>query len=183
MVQENNDDRLQRVRAYDRTALAAVYDDYYPRLYRYIYHRVGDLETAQDLTAVVFQRFLQTIRAGAGPERHLKAWLYRVAHNLVVDHYRHQQHEQYLPLTETLVTADHNPEQAADQAMMAEQVRTALGYLTQDQQQVITLKFLEGLSNAEIAAVVEKPVGAVKSLQHRALAALQRSLLPSGETV
>lgn len=180
-MKENDDDRLQQARAYDRAALAAIYDDYYPPLYRYIYRRTSNVEVAQDLTAVVFQRFLQAIQAGAGPERHLRAWLYRVAHNLVIDHYHRQQYEQYSPLNDMLVATGDDLEQTADQALMVEQVRMALYQLTDDQQQVIMLKFLEGLSNAEVAAILDKPVGAVKSLQHRALAALQRCLIPAGE--
>lgn len=179
MVNENGDDRLQRAREFDRAALAGIYDDYHPLIYRYIYRRVGGVQAAEDLTAVVFQRFLEAIQTGTGPEHNLRAWLYRVAHNLVVDHYRRRQHRQHLPLKDTLMMTGDNPEQTADKALMAEQLRKALGRLTPEQQQVITLKFLEGLSNAEVAAVVERPVGAVKSLQYRGLAALQRLLSPS----
>lgn len=178
MVNGNDDDRLQRACQFDRAALAGIYDDYHPLIYRYIYRRVGDVQAAEDLTAVVFQRFLEAIQRGAGPEHGLRAWLYRVSHNLVVDHYRRQQHRRHLPLRETLVMTGDNPEQAAGKALLAEQLREALGQLTPEQQQVISLKFLEGLSNAEAAAVLEKPVGAVKSLQHRGLAALQRLMPP-----
>lgn len=175
----NDDDRLQQARKFDRVALADIYDDYHPLIYRYVYRRVGDVQAAEDLTAVVFQRFLEAIQTSSGPEHSLRAWLYRVAHNLVVDHYRRQQHRQHLPLKNTFMMTGDNPEQMAGKALIAEQLREALGYLTPEQQQVISLKFLEGLSNAEVAALVEKPVGAVKSLQHRGLAALQRLLSPS----
>jgi RNA polymerase sigma-70 factor (ECF subfamily) len=140
---------------------------------------VGSVQTAEDLTAVVFQHFLEALQTAAGPEHNLRAWLYRVAHNLIVDHYRRRQHRQHLPLKDTLIMTGDNPEQTADKALMAEQLREALGHLTPEQQQVISLKFLEGFSNVEVAAVMEKPVGAVKSLQHRGLATLQRLLSPS----
>jgi len=179
MVNGNDGNRLQQARQFDRAALAGIYDEYHPLIYRYIYRRVGDVQTAEDLTAVVFQRFLEAVKTGSGPERDLRAWLYRVAHNLVVDHYRRQQYRQHLPLKETLMITGNNPEQTAGKVLMVEQLREALGYLTPEQQQVISLKFLEGLSNAEAAAVMEKPVGAVKSLQHRGLAALHRLLSTS----
>lgn len=173
--------RLQRARQFDRTALAAIYDDFHPPLYGYIYRQVGEVETARDLTAEVFQRFLQALQQGTGPDQNLKAWLYRAAHNVVVDHYRRQQHRQHLPLHEELASAHDDPAQQTERSLSAAHVRGALQQLTPDQQQVITLKFLEGLSNSEVAAIVQRPVGAVKSLQHRALAALQRQLAPARE--
>jgi RNA polymerase sigma-70 factor (ECF subfamily) len=170
--------RLRRAYAFDRNALAAVYDDYHLPIYRYIYRQVGDVETARDLAGEVFQRFLQAVQNHKGPDQNLKSWLYRTAHNLVIDYYRRRQHRQHLPLDEEVACSDDDPVRLAEHHLSAEAVRAALQHLTPDQQQVIVLKFLEGLSNQETAAVLNKPVGAVKSLQHRALAALQRHLAP-----
>ncbi len=175
--------RLRRARALDRGALAAIYDEYHQPVYRYIYRQVSDVETARDLTAEVFRRLLQAIQQGKGPDQNLRAWLYRSAHNVVVDHYRRQQHRQHLPLEEQLVNSNDDPVALAEKQLLAEQVTAALWQLTPDQRQVITLKYLEGLSNEETAIVVKKPVGAVKSLQHRALAALQRQLVKAKEKV
>lgn len=175
--------RLARARAFEEEALAAIYDEYHPLIYRYIYRRVGEVETARDLAAGVFQRFLQALDENGGPERHLRAWLYRSAHNAVVDHYRRRQHRQHLPLKETLVDGGENPSRQAERHLAAEQIRVALRTLTPDQQQVIVLKFLEGLSNQEVAAMLGKTEGAVKSLQHRALASLQRYLQAAEERV
>jgi len=172
---------LCKAKSFDQTALATVYDDYHPLMYRYIFRQVGEVEVARDLTAVVFQRFLQAIQDGNGPDRLLKAWLYRTAHNIVIDHYRRQQYRQHLPLHENLVMADDSPEQMADHSLAAEKVRAALHLLTPEQELVISLKFLEGLTNAEVANILDKPIGAVKSLQHRALVALQRQLNPGEE--
>lgn len=168
---------LQKARTFDREALTAVYDQYHPRLYRYIIRQVNDPETARELTAVVFERFLAAIKHGNGPETQLKAWLYRTAHNLVIDHYRRQAHRNHLPLADTLPSRDAAPSQLAEQHLLGEQIITALQTLTPEQQQVIALKFLEGFSNAEVAALMEKPIGAVKSLQHRGLARLQQVLV------
>jgi RNA polymerase sigma-70 factor (ECF subfamily) len=174
---------LKRARAFDRQALADIYDAYHQPLYRYVYRQVGDVETARDLTSEVFQRFLHALQNGGGPNRHLSGWLYRTAHNTVVDHHRRQQHRQHLPLYEELVDADDNPAEIAERRISTAKVRAALGRLTPDQQQVIVLRFLEGLSSAEVATLLDKPVGAVKSLQHRALAALQRHLALEEEKV
>jgi RNA polymerase sigma-70 factor (ECF subfamily) len=175
--------RSQPACALDRARLAAIYDEYYQPIYRYVYRQVGEVETARDLTADVFHRLLRTVETGGYPDQHVSAWLYRTAHNLVVDHYRRQEHRRHLPLDEELVNINDDPAGAAEQRLSAAQVRAAVQYLTPDQQQVIVLKFLEGLSNQEVADVLGKPVGAVKSLQHRALAALQRELAPAKEMI
>lgn len=176
-MNDTEQDRLRRASALDRGALAAIYDEYYEPMYRYIYRQVSDVETARDLTAELFRRYLQAIQQGQGPDQALRAWLYRTAHNLVIDHYRRQQHRQHLPLPEEVVNTDDDPVSLAEEQILAEQVRAALQQLTADQRQVIVLKFLEGLSNQETASVLKKPVGAVKSLQHRALTALQHYLV------
>lgn len=175
--------RLRQARVFDRAALAAIYDEYHQPIYRYIYRHVGEVETSHDLTAEVFQRFLQALQNGQGPDQEVSAWLYRTAHNAVVDHYRRQQHRQHLSLNEELVDAAADPVSMAEGHISVQQVRAALRQLTSDQQQVITLKFLEGLSNAEVATVLNKPLSAIKSLQHRALAALQHRLIPAKERI
>ena len=164
-------------RGLDSAKLASIYDDCHQPIYRYIYRLVGDVETTRDLVADVFQRFLQSVGNGNGLPQNPEAWLYRTAHNIVVDYYRRQQHRQHLPLDEEMASGTEDyPEHIAEGRISAAQVRAALQHLTPDQQQVIVLKFLEGLSNQEVAAVLEKPVGAVKSLQHRALSTLRRQL-------
>jgi RNA polymerase sigma-70 factor (ECF subfamily) len=168
----------EEITVLDRAGLAAIYDEHYPLIYRYIYRQVGDVELTRDLAAEVFHRLLRSVQKQKHPGQHLKAWLYRTAHNIVVDHYRRQQHRQHLPLDEELIDADDDPAQTAERRASAARVRAALHKLTPQQRQVIALKFLEGLSNQEVAAVLSKPIGAVKSLQHRALAALQQHLAP-----
>ena len=176
MAAELQPDILKRARAFDREALAALYDAYHGPIYAYIYRQVGDVETARDLTADVFQRLLQALRDGGGPDKQLRPWLYRAAHNLVVDHYRRQGLRNHLPLLDELADGSITPAAAAEQRQETDRIRWALRRLTAEQQQVIALKFLSGLNNAETAAVVDKPVGAVKALQHRALGTLRRLL-------
>lgn len=129
----------------------------------------------------MFHRLLQALQKGNGPRQDTKAWLYRTAHNIVVDHYRRRQHRDHLPLFDGIVDGETDLAYTAEMHMAVDAVREALTQLTPDQHQVIALKFLTGLSNSEVAEVMEKPVGAVKSLQHRALAALRRQLIPAKE--
>ncbi|MFN2189066.1 MAG: sigma-70 family RNA polymerase sigma factor [Candidatus Promineifilaceae bacterium] len=177
VVNESEIERLKRARALDRDTLGAIYDDYHPLVYRYICRRVGDVEAAQDLAAEVFRRFLQALHKGSGPSDNLRAWLFRAAHNIVIDHYRRRNKLEHLPIDESLAGDNPDPGQRTETNLQIDRVRSALGQLTPDQQHVLALKFLEGLSNHEVAEITGKSVGAVKSLQHRALAALQRQLV------
>jgi RNA polymerase sigma-70 factor (ECF subfamily) len=177
----DNDKRLALAKAYDRQTLADIYDEYQPLIYRYISRQVEDMETARDLTADVFNRFLLALEKGQGPDKSLKSWLYRSAHNLVIDHYRRREYRDHLPISDQLPANGTDPAQEAENLLAADQVHEALKRLTADQRQVITLKFLAGLSNAEVAEIIDKPVSAVKSLQHRGLASLQRQLIPAKE--
>ncbi|MFN2222210.1 MAG: sigma-70 family RNA polymerase sigma factor [Chloroflexota bacterium] len=173
--------RLQKAQALDRNTLGGIYDEFQPLLYSYIFRRVGNVEVARDLTADVFGRFLQATANGNGPDDHLRAWLYRVAHNIVIDHYRRQEHRNGQPLEESLVSGEVAPDAAAEHRLQCEGVRSALEQLTDDQQEVIALKFLEGMTNDEVAQITQRSVGAVKALQHRALAALRRHLISQEE--
>lgn len=165
---------------FDSELLEAIYDTYQRPIYRSIYRQVGDVETARDLTADVFHRLLQAVQKGKGPSRDAKAWLYRTAHNLVVDYYRRQQFRSHLPLEKDLATGEPGPAQVAEDHALAETIREALARLTPEQSQVITLKFLDGLSTKEVASMMDKTPGAVKSLQHRGLAGLQHAFKKAG---
>jgi len=165
---------LTKAGQFDTRALTEIYDLYSPRLYRYAMRLLGDDCAAEDCVSETFSRFLKALQAGKGPRDYLQAYLFRTAHNLVVDHYRRQ------PLVEELdddLPQAETTEGVAEEDMRQSRVRAALLKLTEDQQQVVSLKFLEGWENEEIAHALHKPVGAVKSLQHRALAQLQKFLL------
>jgi len=174
---------LQRVQQCDTEALAQVYDQFHDRIYRYIYGYLGQADAAEDLTASVFFRLLNAVQGDKSPRKNLSAWLYRVAHNLVVDKFRRMPPEE-LELAEWLESDEPGPAQTVEQTIQLERVRVALGYLTDAQQQVVMLKFYMGMDSREIAAVMGKSSGAVDALQHRALRALRKTLddLSSGTT-
>lgn len=168
---------LQRARRFDEDALAEIYDALSPAIYAYALRISGDVDAAEECVSETFSRFLIALRHGKGPNEHIKAYLYRIAHNWLTDRFRRTRPEG--PLDPELRASPHlEPPAAAQQAYEARELRRALALLTPDQRQVIALKYLEGLENAEIAELIQKPVGAVKSLQHRALAGLRRILEP-----
>ena len=163
--------------------LAEIYSAYYLPIYRFIFRQVGDVEISRELSSEVFHRMLKVSKDDDEFIQRLAPWLYCTARNLVIDHYRRQQYRYHLPLNEDIIESAHNTAEMAELRISVDQIREALQRLTPDQRQVILLKFMEGLSNQEVAEALSKPVGAVKSLQHRALTNLRHLLVPSGERV
>ena len=167
---------LEKALDCDVIALGKLYDRYASRIFAYICYRVGDETLAEDLTANVFIKMIKAIRASRGWKTSFSAWLYRIAHNIVVDHFRRMDRVQDLPLDERLVAARGSPHEATERTLGVESIGRALGHLTEDQQLVIVHKFFEGYSNREVARMMGKTEGAIKSLQYRALASLRRHL-------
>lgn len=165
---------LQAAQRFNRKALGQIYDLYSPELYRYAARFLGDPCVAEDCVADTFSRFLRAIRARRGPKKFLRAYLYRIAHNWIADYYRRA--PDVAELKETQPGHENNPEQEADLRIRQAQMRKAILQLTPEQQQVIALKYFQDWKNGEIAQALLKPVGAVKSLQHRALASLKKIL-------
>jgi RNA polymerase sigma-70 factor (ECF subfamily) len=181
-MSSTDSDWLAGARRLDRQVLAEVYDSLSPALYRYALRLLGESQAAEDIVAETFHRLLVALRARAGPRQHLRAYLYRVAHNLAMDRHRRRAAKPEEVSFDDLCAADgEDPAGSAEQRWLEGRAREALWNLTADQRQVIVLKYLEGLNNEEVAAALDKPVGAVKSLQHRALESLRRMLSPEQE--
>jgi RNA polymerase sigma-70 factor (ECF subfamily) len=175
-MERNQTHLLYKAKKLDQRALAEIYDTYSTGLYGYALRLLGDPQTAEDCVAETFSRFLKTLHAGKGPNKQIKAYLYRIAHNWVADFYRRSP-RQCLSLDEhpEISNAEYVEEQV-DRRIIADQLRDALLQLTPDQRQVIMLVFIEGWRKDEVAAAVGKQVGAVKALQHRALKSLRSKL-------
>jgi len=167
---------IQRAQSGDAAACAALYDAHYDAVYRYCYYRLGDVVLAQDLSSEVFVRMVEKLRTFQPRGRPLLAWLYTIARNLIADRHRRQGQATHLPLDEALTVGHADPTRDVERRLVSDCLALALQYLTEDQRRVILLKFLENYSNAQVARLLKKPEGAVKSLQHRALAALRRAL-------
>lgn len=173
----------QRAQRFEEQALIEIYDRFSPELYRYAMRLLGNADLAEECVAETFSRLLNALKDGKGPREYLRAYLYRVAHNWVSDLYRRGPAPP-LPLDAELhADADGNPSRAAQDALDREQVRGALAELTAEQRQVIVLRYIEGWENGEIARAMGKKEGAVRALQHRALNALRRLLIPESEVI
>lgn len=158
------------------SALGMLYDRFFQRIYNYIYHRVGQAELAEDLTAQVFVKMLEAVGQGRGWQSSFTGWLFRIAHNLVVDHYRRKKRSTVVTLDDAapLPSPAGDPVRGSEAESDREQLRVALGRLTEEQAQVIILRFLEDLSIAEVAVAMDKTEGAIKALQYRAVLAMRR---------
>ena len=181
MMDRKSELLLKKARQYDQNALAEIYDLYSDALFAYAFKHVGKSQVAEDLVAETFSRFLKALERGGGPKEYLRAYLYRITHNLIIDSYRREPPPP-LELEEELIS-----EEGADPITImadledADRVRNALRLITPEQSQVITLRFLEGWSGPEIAQAMDKSLGSIKALQHRGLAALQRILLENDQ--
>jgi RNA polymerase sigma-70 factor (ECF subfamily) len=166
---------VERARRLEEPAWAEIYRRHAQQVYAYIYYRLGDQHTAEDLASDVFVKALAGIKGYAWRGTPLLAWLYRIAHNVTVDHRksaaRRMQHQAPGDADAAEDRVDRLGELDARADMMS-----AIRALTEDQQQVVILRFYQGLSNAEVSSVLGKPEGAVKALQSRALRSLRRHL-------
>jgi len=169
---------LARARRLDPDALAEVHDTYYAPIFRYVAFRVGDRDTAEDLTSEVFTRLLGALRGRHAPQTTLRGWLYGVAARVVSDHHRKNYRAPQVELDETLVSKDADPSETVDAMLTREDLRRAMADLTEEQQDVIALRFGQEMPIREIAQALGKSEGAVKQLQARAIAALARKMSP-----
>jgi RNA polymerase sigma-70 factor (ECF subfamily) len=166
----------RRLQKREPEAWSAVYEEYFPRVYRYIALRVSNRTEAEDLTEQAFLKALESIDSFRWRGAPFPAWLFRIARNLVIDYWRAAKSKTYLPLDESLFNDDADPVAIAERNLDIKQVFQAMGQLTQSQRDVMELRFFGGLSVNEVAKVLGKSEGAVKVMQHSALAALRKRL-------
>ena len=159
----------------DPEALASLYACYVERITRYVYSRVTDHQLAEDITSRIFLKMLEkldTYQVGQSP---VIAWLYRMAHNAIIDHYRMKRTFVSLEdLHQAEVKQEDGIEEKLELQIKSQQLRAALQVLTEEQQRVLILKFVDGLSTREIARQLGKRQGAVRALQMRALQRLAK---------
>jgi len=173
---------IDRAAARDPEAIARLYDIYAPKIQSFIYHRTSDPLVTEDLTGQVFLRMLEAMNGGKGWHSSFSGWIYRIAHNLVVDHYRQRGRASYTSIDEApqIPDARRDPYQTAATKLENDALLKAINQLTSEQAQVISLRFLEGYSIAEVASIMGKTEGAIKALQFRGMAALRRNLGKQG---
>ena len=158
----------------DFAAFGELYGVYLDRIYRYVFYQVKDKMTAEDVTEEVFLKAWKAIKSCRGKERTFSSWLYRIAHNNVIDIFRSQQKKWTVDM-ETVAELS-QPAVEIETELAHQEILNSLTDLPPNQRQVIILKFIEGLDNFEIERIIGKSQGAVRVLQTRALAKLREKL-------
>lgn len=167
---------LDGLRNLDPQSVGAIYDQYFSEVYRYVRYRISDDAVAEDIASDVFVRLLDAARKKQGPQTNLRGWLIATASNAVNDHHRRHYRRPTEALSESM--PDHKTSVLAevDAREQNRMVRGALAQLTAEQQHVLALRFGQGYSIEETAAFLKKNINAIKALQFRALASLQRQI-------
>ncbi len=162
----------------DPAAFGELYERYVDRIYNYIYYRTSDVHEAEDLTARVFYRALNHIEEYNQRGAPFAAWLYRIAHNLVANWHRDRSRRKYVRLDDlaTVPAKGSGPHHHAEQNEQAQTLLEAIRRLPAERQELLILKFVDELSNADIAKIMGRSEGAIKSLYHRTLIALRDDL-------
>ena len=171
---------VRRAQQGNKEAFAQLYQTHFDKIYRYMILRIRNKAEAEDMTQQVFVRALKSIPSFKWKGIPFSSWLFRIAHNLVVDYIRKEQKRPTVPFEESLTESDSNPQLEAERRLDIERLISATRQLTEAQREVISLRFAGGLSVAEVAKAMGKSQGAVKALQHSAIVALRKTL-PAGE--
>lgn len=168
---------VRKAKSGDAAAFGGLYDLCVDRIYRYIFFRVTDTEMAEDLTSEVFLKAWENLHRykPGGP---FVAWLYTIARNTVIDHYRTR--KQSVPLEQTIIRVESKLDEMVDLTYEVEELQQAMQHLTDEQREVLTLRFIAELETAEIAERMRKSEGAIRALQMRALQALAKVMSTDG---
>ena len=170
---------LHRAKSLDQEALAQVHELYYDAIYRYIAYRVNDLHTAEDLSSEVFIRFLHAIQQKNAPQNTIKGWLFGAASLILKEHYRKKKRTQLSALDEAISDEQTGLGERLEEQESKKALRQAITNLTEDQQQVLALRFGYEMPIRDVAETMNKSEGSVKMLQLRAIAALTRLMTGS----
>jgi RNA polymerase sigma-70 factor, ECF subfamily len=158
----------------DERAFGQLYDFYFEKIFRFIYYRVSHKETAEDLTEDVFVKAF--LRVSTVKPESFTGWLYSIAKNIVIDHYRQKKVVLDLTELESILESDQNVSEEINTVMEQKLFMQMLRKLTPEQQIIIKLKFIEGLENDEISELIAKSEGSIRVAQHRAIQRLQELL-------
>jgi len=172
----NDRHALEGLRNLDQQIIGAVYDQYFPEVYRYVLYRVSDETVAEDIASEVFVRLLEASQSRRAPQKNLKGWLIGTASHVVTDHLRRKYRRPEESISDSFADDNSSPVSEVDQRERNRAVRNAYSQLTSEQQHVLALRFGQGYSLEETASLLNKNVNAVKALQFRALSSLQREI-------
>ena len=172
---QDEESLVRRAQHRDQEAFAQLYEEHFDKIYRYVTLKIGNETEAEDMTQQVFLNALQSISSFKWKGIPFSAWLFRIAHNQVVDYLKSKKRTA-VPLDESLASNDNNPQLVVEQKLDIEQLLLATKQLTEAQREVISLRFTSELPIAQVAKAMGKSQGAVKALQHSAIVALRKTL-------
>jgi len=172
---QDEESLVRRAQHRDQEAFAQLYEEHFDKIYRYVTLKIGNETEAEDMTQQVFLNALKSISSFKWKGIPFSAWLFRIAHNQVVDYLRSKKRTT-VPLDESLVSNNNNPQLVVEQKLDIEQLLLATKQLTGAQREVISLRFAGELPIAQVAKAMGKSQGAVKALQHSAIVALRKTL-------
>jgi RNA polymerase sigma-70 factor (ECF subfamily) len=171
-----NEDLIHRAQEGEPIVVSAIYERYQRGIFRYLYYRVGDQQTAEDLTSEVFLRMIEALENYNNHKISFQAWLFQIARNLSIDHYRKMSVQQNVPLEDNLPIDEKEPLELVSQELTSEKLRQALVKLPENQRDVIVMRFISGMPIGEVAESLHKSEDSIKGLQRRALLALREIL-------
>jgi len=173
---QDEESLVRRAQQRDEEAFTQLYEANFDKIYRYVALRIGDKTEAEDMTQQVFLKALQSLSSFKWRGISFSAWLFRIAHNQVVDYLRKKTKQATTLLDESLVSSNSDPQLVAEHKLDIEQLLSATKRLTEAQREVLSLRFAGELPVAQVAKVMGKSQGAVKALQHSAIGALRKVL-------
>ena len=173
---QDEESLVRRAKQHDQEAFAQLYEEYFDKIYRYVTLRMGDRMEAEDITQQVFLNAIKAISSFKWKGVPFSAWLFRIAHNQVVDCLRKKTKRATATLEESEVTSDDDPQLIFERKLNIEQLTLATKKLTPAQQEVISLRFASEMSINQVAKIMGKSEGAIKALQHSAIVALRKEL-------
>ncbi len=172
---QDEESLVRRAKENDEAALTQLYEENFDKIYRYVVLKIGDRTEAEDMTQQVFLKAFKSISGYRSKGSPFSSWLFRIAHNQMVDYWRKKSKRTTVPLEESLVgSSNSNPSSETEQKMDIENLVAATKQLTSLQREVVSLRFAGGLSLAEVAKAMGKNEGAIKALQHSAVVSLRK---------
>ena len=161
-------------RTSNEAKLASLYNEYYDKIAHYVYVHIGNKTEAEDIAGEVFLKALKSLESYKERGIPMQAWLFRIAHNLVVDHLRKRTKYKMVPIETVQVAADADPITAAEKNIELERVTKAMGQLNRQQREILRLRFFGGLTSKEVGSILGKSDGAVREMQRAAIEKLRR---------
>ena len=176
MLEEVDTELVKRAQKGDTAVISALYERYHPTVFRYLYYRVGDKHAAEDLTSEVFIRMMRALPGFQLRSASFQAWLFQIARNLAIDHYRKTSTRDLVQLEDNLVVSGEDVEPSIERKLNSQRLQQALTRLTDDQSDVIVLRFVANMPIAQVAQTLHKSEDSIKGLQRRGLIALREIL-------